>query len=173
MTETNAEFLGQLPPMSFYEPDWATNELLKKRTAMAVMGGWLREESFYRDIVTRSLSILITGVLGYLAAVALGYVGRPPAQAVVLIVEAISLFATAIVAIECINRGRATLGFFIMCVWTAVVMLIATWLEDWMQAPEVSLGGKWFWIIMIPTFLGARGIVLIMRRRRIARSMRE
>ncbi|WBP94261.1 MULTISPECIES: hypothetical protein [Mycobacteriaceae] len=159
--------------MSFYEPDWATGEPSRRRPVTAVVGGWLREESFYRDVVTRSLSILITGGFGYLAAVALGYVGRPPGQAVVLIVTALSLFVTSAVAIECMNRERLVIGYSIMFGWSAAVMLIATWLDDWMQAPEVSIGSKWFWIIMIPTYVGACSIVLIMRRRRLAQSMRE
>ena len=159
--------------MSFYEPDWATGEPSRRRPVTAVVGGWLREESFYRDVVTRSLSILITGGFGYLAAVALGYVGRPPGQAVVLIVTALSLFVTSTAAIECVNRERFVIGYSIMFGWSAAVMLIATWLDDWMQAPEVSIGSKWFWIIMIPTSVGVCSIMLIMRRRRLAQSMRE
>jgi hypothetical protein len=38
---------------------------------------WLREEKFWQDITTRTLSALIVVLLGYLYAVLAGYVGAP------------------------------------------------------------------------------------------------
>jgi multisubunit Na+/H+ antiporter MnhB subunit len=38
---------------------------------------WVREESFWRDITTRSLAILISGAVLYILALAGGYVRTP------------------------------------------------------------------------------------------------
>ncbi|WP_061009387.1 hypothetical protein [Mycolicibacterium mucogenicum] len=57
-------------------------EVSEKRLVGDVVGGWFREESFYRDVTTRTLSAALAGLLAYLGAVSLGYVGTPSSAAV-------------------------------------------------------------------------------------------
>jgi hypothetical protein len=40
-------------------------------------GEWVRQESFWRDVTTRTMSVLVSGAILYLLALAGGYVSRP------------------------------------------------------------------------------------------------
>lgn len=45
---------------------------------------WVREESFWRDVATRTLAALISALIIYLFAVAAGYIGRPSVWPVIV-----------------------------------------------------------------------------------------
>lgn len=49
----------------------------KKGSVWNVPRRWLKDEGFYRDIVTRALSIAIVALVGYLYALSAGYVATP------------------------------------------------------------------------------------------------
>lgn len=46
---------------------------------------WLKEESFYRDITTRALSIAVVALVAYIYAVATGYLQTPSGSGLVVI----------------------------------------------------------------------------------------
>lgn len=53
---------------------------------------WARDEAFWRDVASRSVSGSIVVALGYVAAVLLGYLALPPVRAVVIGVIAFVAF---------------------------------------------------------------------------------
>lgn len=104
--------------MSFYEPDWATRP---KKSIWVVMGGWLKEESFYRDIATRTLSILVTAVAAYLYAVAAGYISTPPGRAVLPVVLMMGyLLVLGPLVFQLVFRGKTS------PVWVSVLLGIVS-----------------------------------------------
>jgi ABC-type nickel/cobalt efflux system permease component RcnA len=54
---------------------------------------WVRQESFWRDVATRTSAILISGLILYLGALILGYVTAPSAK------PFLKLGATIIIAV--------------------------------------------------------------------------
>ena len=47
---------------------------------------WLKEESFYRDITTRTLSIAVVALVGYVFALTAGYVASPSGRSIAIFV---------------------------------------------------------------------------------------
>lgn len=52
-------------------------ELEQKRTRRAVVRGWLSEETFWRDVTTRTLAAAIVATGAYLFALGAGYISTP------------------------------------------------------------------------------------------------
>jgi L-asparagine transporter-like permease len=59
-------------------------------------GEWVRQESFWRDVGTRTLGGLFAGVLLYVGAVMLGYVSRPDVWPLVLTTAAVGLWVSLV-----------------------------------------------------------------------------
>ncbi|SNT46670.1 hypothetical protein [Rhodococcoides kyotonense] len=57
------------------------SERPQHRDPLKYLKKWGRDESFYRDIATRTLSILISSVFVYVGALLLGYARRPETAA--------------------------------------------------------------------------------------------
>ena len=110
--------------MEFYEPDWATRPPEKKPSVWAVMGGWLKQESFYRDIATRALSIAVVALTAYVYAVANGYVTTPPGRVIGPVAMQLLLLAALMVIIF---RGRLRLRtkFLVTAVYMVAVFGLA------------------------------------------------
>ncbi|BBX86954.1 hypothetical protein [Mycolicibacterium aubagnense] len=150
-------------------PDPA-EEVSETRSIGDVVGGWFREESFYRDVTTRTLSAILAALLAYLGAVALGYVGTPSPVAVFELGYAV---ATAICVAStgyAKATGRELLAgtlFVLYCVVAAAVFWYGpTWGGD------LGWKDKWSWIalvLQVALMIGAFGFV---RNRRKARATR-
>jgi hypothetical protein len=82
----------------------------EKRTRRQIIRGWFNEESFYRDITTRSLSAGLVTLVAYLGAVTLGYIGKPPVQAVVAVGALAVAASIGLGGVGVMNRGRRVLG---------------------------------------------------------------
>ncbi|MCT7369615.1 hypothetical protein A7R75_11475 [Mycolicibacterium llatzerense] len=82
----------------------------EKRTRRQIIRGWFNEESFYRDITTRSLSAGLVTLVAYLGAVTLGYIGKPPVQAVVAVGALAVAASIGLGGVGVMNRGRRALG---------------------------------------------------------------
>jgi hypothetical protein len=48
-----------------------------KRTRRSIVRGWLGQESFWRDVTTRTLATIVAAILAYLYALGAGYVSSP------------------------------------------------------------------------------------------------
>ncbi len=55
---------------------------------------WWREESFWKDVTTRTLAILIAGLVVFLVGILLGYVSRPDVWPTVLLISFITFVAS-------------------------------------------------------------------------------
>lgn len=121
-----------------------------KRTIGKIVGGWFLDESFYRDITTRTLSIGVAALLGYLGAVVLGIVGPPPREAIPAISAAFAAVVMAAVILVLRYRGhrRWTLAMFVL--FAVLPQLVITWQEPWFaQKPPPG----WFYTPMALAFL--------------------
>lgn len=62
-------------------------------------GEWLRQESFWRDVGSRTLAGVFAGLLLYIGAVLLGYVQRPGVWRVLLVVSTLTLAAIGAIVV--------------------------------------------------------------------------
>lgn len=94
-----------------------------------LVGGWLREQKLWRDVLTRVIAGVITAACIYLGALLLGYLHTPEISAGLLlalgIASGVVLTSTAIALLASVGRrheaGRPVLGRII----TAIVLVIA------------------------------------------------
>src|SRR4051794_38724234 len=72
-------------------------------------GQWFRQEAFWRDVGSRTLSALLAGGLAYIAAIGLGYARRPGVWQIVAgasaVIVAGSLIALVFIRLSA-NSGR-------------------------------------------------------------------
>ena len=93
----------------------------QKRSNGQIVGGWFKEEPFYRDIATRSLAAVLVTLVLYVGGVTLGYIGTPPAKAVFLLISAVAMAIVAgLVWYAYLNKRplRATIIAFVACTAT-------------------------------------------------------
>ena len=108
--------------MSFYEPDWTARPPEKKRSIWAIMGGWLKEESFYRDIATRALSIAVVAAVAYVYAVVTGHIGPPPKRVIVFFAGASVASVVYFLSIRMTRAGRWQRGLLLALLGGLVVL---------------------------------------------------
>lgn len=97
---------------------------------------WVREEKFWRDVVTRTLAALIVVFLGYLYAIMAGYVGAPNMWRVwVSCIVAIALAVLIAVCVRSavkisklemgVGAGNLRVGWLYLLMLTPVVAALA------------------------------------------------
>lgn len=150
---------GELP-VSFYEPDWAVAP--KERPSVwAVMGGWLKQESFYRDIATRALSIAVVALVAYVYAVAAGYISTPPGKAVlpVLLMAIYSVVLTPLV-FRLVFQGKTSSRWLVILLFiVATAAGVLLWLvptddPQWQMVRAISVDIYSYIIIGLTIVLG-------------------
>lgn len=105
-----------------------------KRPAWRIPLAWLREESFYRDIATRALSIAVVALGAYLYAISVGYIATPTGRQT--FTTAISAFVVifTIVGSRALARQQWRLAFLLIAAFVLVIILqqvlMATWVND-------------------------------------------
>lgn len=139
------------------------------RTRAAIVGGWFRDESFYRDIATRFLSVALTGAVTYLAAVALGYVGKPSGQASYSLAWAVGTGIVMVALAYALISGRDGLTLAIVS-FAGAACLAGTWYGPiWFG--DFGWKDKWNWIAMaLQITLIVISVVFV--RRRVRRTPR-
>lgn len=117
-----------------------------RQTKSEIAASWFKDETFYRDITTRSVSIVLTASIGYLAAIALGYVGKPSGQAAYSFVWAVATGIVMAALGYAIVNGRDGLTFVIVSLG-GVACLVGTWYGPvWFG--DFAWKDKWNWIAM-------------------------
>ncbi|MGU3651847.1 hypothetical protein [Mycolicibacterium sp. A43C] len=154
-------------PVSFYEPDWANRP---KKSIWAVVGGWLKEESFYRDIATRTLSILVAAVAAYLYAVATGYISTPPGRTVLpVVLLSIYLIVFTPLVFRLVFRGKTSSSWvsipLAVLSTTAMSILYLAPTDDpqWRMVRAISVDVFSYSVIALALVLGF-GMVRDLRR---------
>lgn len=154
--------------MEFYEPDWATGP--EKKSIWEVMGGWLKDESFYRDIATRALSIALVAGVAYIYAVAAGYISTPPGRAVLPVVLMVTyVVVLAPLVFRLVFRGKTSsvwVGVLLAIVSTvAMGLLYLTPTDDpqWRMVRAISVDVFSYLVIVLSLVLGF-GMVRDQRR---------
>lgn len=145
-------------------------EVSTKRSIGDVVGRWFREESFYRDVTTRTLSAILAALFAYLGAVAFGYVGKPsPAGVFVLGWALATAILTAYLA-HCAANGREWLRFNLFLLY-AVASLAAVWYYP-MWFGDVGWKDTWSWVALVVQFVLSISAVKYVRYRHRARAAR-
>ncbi|QNJ91202.1 hypothetical protein HZU40_23705 [Mycolicibacterium fluoranthenivorans] len=142
--------------------------LEEPKTKGQIVGGWFHEEGFYRDVATRFIAGSAVALLAYLGAVGLGYVSKPPAFAVLVLLAGLVYVPTQLLAAYCLFKKRywRTLASWL----TSLSLTCATmWLglKFWVTNPEgFDKQGPWFWTVLLSVpMIG--GIAMVIMRRRI------
>ncbi len=71
------------------------------------LGDWMREESFWRDVATRTLAIVISGAVVYVLALAGGYVQRPDVRRVAIAVSLSTLSIYLFIRLNKVTEARS------------------------------------------------------------------
>ncbi|MUL44483.1 hypothetical protein FZI85_17320 [Mycobacterium sp. CBMA293] len=147
-------------------------EAPEKLTMGEIVGAWFKEESFYRDITTRSLSAALVALVAYLGAVGLGYVGRPPAGAVTALITLAVVFVTQYFALRLVQRGKRLIGITTMAVVTIGVFPLVNELDKRFHIGwHERSWGRWYWVVY--AFAVLSGLIQGRLLTKRARSIRE
>lgn len=139
-----------------------------KRSIPSYPRGWLREESFYRDITTRALSVAIVAVAGYVLAVSTGYVATPPGS----VIFSVFVFAGIFWVIYILPRFRRRIGIAMLIL---LAMLAADGLALYVlvqASPHLSaernrvISENLAWWIILAALGGAALLFHFFRRRK-------
>jgi hypothetical protein len=104
-----------------------TDQPVAKPRRKVWLTAWVREEAFWRDVTTRTLAILVSGLILYLLALLAGYVKRPDGLGVVVAVGSLLSFGITYFVLprymhDFSNMRRSNIAFFFYLVFLALGM---------------------------------------------------
>lgn len=146
----------------------AVEEAPKERDWEEIVGGWLKEESFYREITTRTLSAALVAIAAYLGAVGLGYVGRPPANALVMMAVVVIALSGIVLISSLMHKGRRRIGSVLLVV--LMVFILGSGYASSKMFPNANMG-KWGWVVGLVEFTGFVIVARLLNRRRAKRDL--
>ncbi|WP_071288824.1 hypothetical protein [Mycolicibacterium llatzerense] len=145
-------------------------QVSEERSVGDVVGGWFREASFYRDVTTRTLSAVLAGLLAYLGAVALGYVGAPSLAAVFELGYAVTTAICVASTGYAMATGRELLAWTLFVFYSVVAAAIYWYGPQWVG--DLGWKDKWGWIALALQVALMIGAFRFVRNRHKARAAR-
>jgi hypothetical protein len=139
--------------------------------------GWLRDESFYRDIATEILAVGVVALIAYTYAVSAGYVSTPSGKAALVTVLLVFSVVMVVLTYTAAYRGNMLRSFLLLVVgcapYIAAIILANQIRPGFAEEVLIEAPKRYWWVFLfsvpIALLVLGRGFRVWYRRRRKAR----